>query len=218
MQEIMSASDGLLGYKDYNVADAWDNVLSKAMEETDNESKVVPLYRRWWASAAIGIIFLAAIGLMFSQEKALPTHFAAIDHIETFSLPDGSTIMLDKGSSADINDEFHLNPAVNFEGKAHFKVQKQEEGKTFKVHLSKGHIEVVGTQFTITNMLDHLEVSVNEGHVIYVLGNRKVDLFEGDKISVIDRDVLKTSGQIRNFNSWVFDRIVFKGASCEYFF
>ena len=210
MQEIMHASDGLLAYKEYNVDKAWDSVLSRSLETPSMEATVRPLYTRWWLAAAVGLFLVATVGMMMWNKEAFPTHFAANDQIEAYSLPDGSTVMLDLASTADIQESFSEEPIVSIAGKAHFKVQKQSEGKTFKVQLSKGHIEVVGTEFTITDLSDQLEVAVNEGHVVYVLGNRRIDLYPGDKISVIDRDVLKTSGQIKNFNSWVFDRIILK--------
>lgn len=213
MQQILLVSEGMTAYKDYNVDEAWDRVASQSISDKPKESKVLALYKSTWIAAAISLFLLAIISVFYINKQKVQTHFTALQQVETYALPDGSTIVLNQNSSADINEAFATNPIVNVEGKAYFNVEKQAEGKTFTVELNKGHIEVVGTAFTIINLPNQLEIAVNEGHVIYVLDNRRIDLHEGDKISVIDRDILKTSGQLRNFNSWVFNRLVFKGVS-----
>jgi transmembrane sensor len=213
IQQILLVSEDMAAYKEYNVNEAWDRVASRSISDNQKESKVLALYKNAWVAAAICLLLLATTSVIFFNKQKVQTHFTALEQVETYALPDGSKVVLNQNSSAEINKAFATEPTVNVEGKAYFNVEKQAEGKTFKVELNKGHIEVVGTEFTIINLPNQLEIAVKEGHVIYVLDNRRIDLHEGDKISVIDRDVLKTTGQLRNFNSWVFNRLVFKGTS-----
>jgi hypothetical protein len=86
---------------------------------------------------------------------------------QTFSLPDGSIVLLEKNSSIIVSEDFgKVNRTVLLKGKAFFKVVRNEK-KPFLVRMGNLVTEVLGTSFKVgsDNQNKSIEVAVISGKV-----------------------------------------------------
>lgn len=114
-------------------------------------------YAAWlYAAAAVA---LAAI--LFTQYENHTTRYLAYDVAQSFTLPDGSKVLLQPGSELTLKP--HLNPrGVRLDGTALFSVVKTD-GKPFTVKSQTSYVKVLGTVF----QMDGRRLDVFEGRVLF---------------------------------------------------
>jgi transmembrane sensor len=86
---------------------------------------------------------------------------------QTFRLPDGSTVLLEKNSSIVVSEDFgKVNRTVFLKGKGFFNVARNEK-KPFLVRMGNLVTEVLGTSFKVgaDNQNRSIEVAVSSGKV-----------------------------------------------------
>jgi len=83
-----------------------------------------------------------------------------------FTLPDGSAVWLNSGSSFSYPNKFDGERIVELTGEAYFNVEKQKE--PFKVKTKYGEVEVFGTQFNVKAYENdnHIETTLKSGEVL----------------------------------------------------
>ncbi|MGC4119943.1 MAG: FecR domain-containing protein [Myxococcales bacterium] len=68
-------------------------------------------------------------------------------------------------------------------GKVEFKVERQKPGRSVRVLVSGGAIEVVGTRFTVEQQAEHGRVMLHEGHIRFVAAAGNVrELLAGESL------------------------------------
>ena len=137
------------------------------------------------------------------------------DEIKTVSLPDGSTIWLNGGSSVHYNRKFSKNRHVFLTGEACFDV-KHDERHPFYVETSDITVKVLGTRFNMSAILtdDFVETTVEEGTVYlsslddsrtkklgYTLTSQMQSVFNKD-----DREYEVKNVNAAVFTSWRYGR------------
>lgn len=160
----------------------FEGIIARINE--DSETDVEPKIRRikhnfTWRSIAASIIFLIAfgIGMYYLGEKNINDTIMADNNASTIqvplgsqstiSLPDGSIVTLNSGSTIRYSNSFgKKDRELQLEGEAFFEVFRNEE-KPFIVYAKKSAIEVLGTTFNVKAYGDEdfLETTLVEGSV-----------------------------------------------------
>ena len=133
----------------------WDIIQKRIIQQGSKSVSFIPEkknpMRIIWRVAA-GLVILLTIGFLLKQiifdTPATIEVLASNDVLET-TLPDGSDISLNKGSSISYPKEFSGSTReVELNGEAHFEVEHNPE-KPFIVSAGDLRVEVLGTKFYI---------------------------------------------------------------------
>ncbi|MCX7985795.1 MAG: FecR family protein [Bacteroidales bacterium] len=121
----------------------------------------------------------------------------------SYSLPDGSEVLLNACSKINFSRYWFLNPReIILEGEAFFRVKK---GKTFIVKGHAGHrVEVVGTQFNVNSRDSIFSVTCFEGtvKVTHRLG-KSIMLIKGETSTIKGTEfTFKKLNQISSIPAW----------------
>ena len=121
-------------------------------------------------AAAACLVAAAGLAVWFSLappkavDKLLADHATAIGERRALTLADGSTMILDADSAADVSIDGGRREVVLRRGRAFFDVAKT--GAPFTVKAAQGEIRVVGTRFEVARVGDCAAVvTVEEGAV-----------------------------------------------------
>lgn len=131
-------------------------------DRSDRIAGWIQSYGRY-AAAAVALIVIGTAFLFLPQTAEAP-----YGEMVEITLPDGSEIELNSGSTVQFNRLFGFtNRSITLNGEGYFSVKNNEE--PFRV-LANGTItEVLGTKFNVRSWSDHPEnetiVTVAEGHV-----------------------------------------------------
>ncbi len=142
------------------------------------------------------------------------TEIKTVSGKKEISLPDGSTVVLNRQSKIRYADNFEKERIVYLSGEAFFDV-KPHAGQSFVVQANLSKTKVVGTSFIIKSYKAEVYDEINvvsgkvsfdqikgKGNEILILAGNKGTLKE-DRI---EQSVIKDA----NYNSWLTEKIVFK--------
>lgn len=121
-----------------------------------------------WYAAAASLVFLVAAGIYLftiTGDKVIHTSYG---ERRIVTLPDNSTVVLNGNSSLRYSRDWTANEdrTVQLEGEAFFAVKHTEDHNRFIVKASGNlTIEVLGTQFNVTNRKGETNVVLQEGSV-----------------------------------------------------
>jgi ferric-dicitrate binding protein FerR (iron transport regulator) len=198
VKEWIAADDANLAY--YNqFKKIWDNSRELALNTTVDENKAWQRFQQrihpapvrrisfGWMKIAAAIIIVAGIGLSaywILREPAKEMTVLAHQVVKNDTLPDGSIVTINKGSSISYLSKFRgkTRPVV-LKGEAFFNVTPDRE-KPFIISVNDVQVTVVGTSFNIKDINGSTEVVVETGIVKVTTGGRTVELNAGERIRV----------------------------------
>ncbi|MDR1683304.1 MAG: FecR domain-containing protein [Candidatus Symbiothrix sp.] len=212
--------------KTINVEKAYNKVAAEANlpMQPEKQAWYIP-FRRYAAAAAI-FIPLAVLSVFLINRLPKPVDIAEVHYQKVMSpnnerteitLPDGSVVVLNVGSSLEYPRDFSGNRrTVNLEGEAYFQVQK-DPAKPFIVHTKKMDIEVLGTKFNVNAYPDQSEIrtTLEEGKVkVTISDNDKTSdrlLMPNEEISLNleTGDIVKKQVNAPDASSWLTGKIAF---------
>lgn len=166
--------------------------LEQSLETTINKldqskkGKVIRFRPFIYAISAAASVLLI-IGLFFNKVS----YTSAPGQQLAVTLPDGSTVDLNAGSSLTHQRFFWSNDrGVRLDGEAFFKVAK---GSNFTVTTQLGKIEVLGTEFNVKGREKLFEVSCYEGKVrVSTTDNQQTVLEKGDAVTLKDKKLIQS--------------------------
>ncbi len=147
------------------------------------------IYSRKWAVAASVILLLSAgtyLGLPYFMSKGKanePTWLSVSNELKdpkTVQMPDGSTIVLNVGSTLQYPDRFDQR-IIKLRGEAYFEVQP-DPAKPFEVYFgTSSKVKVLGTSFNISapDNSQKLSVTVLSGKVSFEANERQSVVLQG---------------------------------------
>lgn len=162
----------------------WQNI-TKAIQtpqitatagELPSEDKIIAfnLFGSWAKIAASIVLFISIGGLLLWLKQAPARKPAAIVYTTNFgetrqiTLPDSSVVFLNANSKLTIYQvsDKEADREATLTGEAFFSVVHTQNKQKFKVNLSKrAQVEVLGTEFTVTNRPNLARVVLNRGKV-----------------------------------------------------
>jgi len=165
-----------------------------------------------WRAAAV---VLVAIGLYFIVPGNDPIEIrTSIGEKTEISLPDGSIVNLNSGSTISYNEgDWNNNRELSLTGEAFFRVKK---GSKFSVSTNQGKVTVLGTQFNVFDRSGIYDVTCAEGKVQVEHGNEIYILSQNQGVRDVQGSVENYDDQISEGPSWVNDISTFRGIPLKY--
>lgn len=185
-----------------------------ALKETSTSQKTIKLYRALLTAAAVLLIGLV-IGSVFYVQSQIPE--VITQNINTpnggktqFTLPDGSIVWLNSGTTFSYPDRFKDERMVELDGEAYFEVEKQKD--PFIVKTSFGEVEVLGTSFNVKAYKGEAFVTTLEsGSVSYTNpSGRKAILKPGSQVVYNSNKFFTQRVDTEIFTSWKDGKLIFR--------
>lgn len=171
-----------------------------------------PLLVNYGIAASV-VLLIAVVAFWYADKTRtpIPVVHGSIDKIDTVSLSDNSTIILNRNSLASVPLEF-VGDTRELElrgGDAFFSVTKDPE-KPFIIHANFADIKVLGTQFNVSVHEGVVEVDVNEGVVQVITATDSMVINKGFSASF--RQFQSAVIENSDANNWAYasQKLVFK--------
>ena len=210
VKQWLVADDDNLAY--YNqLRKIWDESeqLAPAMTVDENiawqkfQRKIHPgLVRRarfGWVRIAAAVAIIIGIGFLAYwalNDRVKEMTVAAQQTPLTDILPDGSLVIVNKGSSISYPSKFKgKTRQVALEGEAFFNVTPGKE-KPFIISINDVQISVVGTSFNVKNINGNTEVVVESGIVKVSRGGKSVELNANEKLLAEAKDSVMVKEEV----------------------
>lgn len=177
---VLNLQEGAEKLQEEEKALMWANIQARKVhaapsDDTFGYSDRGGFMRNWRYLSGIAacVTALLLIGAVLFLSKAtdpvkLVSHVTQFGEIKNIALPDGSTVVLNANSQVSFADNFdtHEVREVLLKGEAFFSVSHKSNNQKFKVKLAENiHVEVLGTQFTVTSRPEKTRVVLSEGKV-----------------------------------------------------
>jgi transmembrane sensor len=124
------------------------------------------------------------------------------------ALPDGSVVVLNANSTLKLSEDWDTDREVWLKGEAYFAVQKKTNPTDasrrykFTVHTSTLDVNVVGTQFTVSER-EKTTVVLNEGIIELSVDDKNIAMKPGDKVEVSSgKALLQETVNPRVYSAW----------------
>ena len=202
---------------DINLDKEWDRFKASSGE---SETKVVEISQpsnsefHWMrVAAAVTLLIASGVAINYFISKPEMVVIETADNVKTITLPDGSTVDLNKNSLLSYPENFgENNRNISFNGEALFSVTPGKD-KPFIISVNETLVEVLGTTFNVMGFKDSqtVEVIVEEGTVGFSDLENAVELSAGER-GVYTRssgELTETINEDANFLSWKTRKIVF---------
>jgi transmembrane sensor len=147
---------------------------------------------------AASVIVIAGIGLIawLVTNNSKPITILAKQAVLNDTLPDGSVVTINKGSSISYNSKLKGETRkLELKGEAFFNVTPNKE-KPFVISVNDVQITVVGTSFNVKNINGNTEVVVETGIVQVTRGGKTVELKANEKTEVHAQDSILNKEQV----------------------
>ena len=192
LQQVWEASRQLALQSGVDENKAWDRFRQRIGQP---EQVSMPQRRSaWWriAAAAVLVMAVSLAGYLFFGKENVPQELIvqATQQVVNDTLPDGSTITLNKNSSISYPERFTGDTrSIAMKGEAFFHVAP-DKSKPFIISVNDVTVTVVGTSFNIKSETAGTEVVVETGIVRVTHGGKTIELKAGEKILVAGTDSL----------------------------
>ena len=192
----------------------WKQVYAKTLANQQTPS--------YWRTAAvwIGILLVSGLGIFWLLTTSDEFTQNTMAQKEAFTLPDGSTVVLNKHSSFSYQVTEVGDREVNLQGEGFFEVtQQKKEDSTdakFTVYTKTATIEVVGTSFNVSESDQKTQVVLSTGKVKVTSPEQAVIRLEpGELVEVglqqLSLEKKKVNSQL--YASWVEGQTAFEQAT-----
>ncbi len=219
LNEMITEEADLSFLKDYDTFDtssAWNKIDAQIQEDTKPKAKQFSLILKVAAVGAVLLFSLFAIQPMLSGDSASGLEMMAYENKGELNLPDGSLLLVDKGSSVEYNkDAFNNNRMLAFEGRAYFDIAKSTEGKNFIIESEDLTVEILGTEFEINTLVDNPSVIVTEGKVKVTTATESMILVANESVHIENGKIIKDTHSSPNIKSWFTGEIAFESVTMD---
>jgi ferric-dicitrate binding protein FerR (iron transport regulator) len=131
----------------------------------------------------------------------------------SFSLPDGTQVWLNSGSTLTFPGSFGKQRPVSLKGEAYFEVVKSEI--PFTVNTDKGKVTVKGTSFDVKAYPDEEFVTTLERGKVEVAAaatNNRTELKPGQQAQISDGKIVVKEVDPQQYTSWKDGKLIFRKA------
>lgn len=215
----------------------WDQSLNKDEEPKVQESQIfnriiqqilqddatsalrkVKIYSISLQIAAILVIGLIFSSIWFYRQSNKTTGFEQLQTVSIpygaktkLSMPDGSTVWLNSGSTLSYSNNFSKKREVELKGEAFFEVQKNNI--PFEVNTNFGKIRVLGTGFNVLAYPESGFVTTLVHGSVQIDSKRNTQrqmLEPGQQVELVGNNLVKTTVETDLFTSWKDGKMIFK--------
>lgn len=163
--------------------------------------------------AAAVLVIIAGAALMYLLLPPAMMQVETQADAREIRLPDGSTVVLNRFSTLRYARDFGEHErAVTLTGEAFFEVEPDAQ-KPFHVAAGPGHVEVLGTSFSVTAGREALQVIVATGLVAVAVEKQQVRLKAGERADYrAGSGLTPSTNQDLNYLAWRTRALVFEAA------
>lgn len=194
----------------------WERIeLSTQSAEPKMLSKVrqlLPIKLLWqnWnrvAAVFIGALLMSPLLFLMIKQSQTIEYQTAFGETRTIQLPDGSQVILNANSTLGVKKNWKTDRDVWLSGEAFFSVREKpvisaESGKVlakFTVHTSQASVQVLGTQFNVSDRSENTTVVLHSGKINLKLENQKDTIrMQPGELVTYNRNEEKTTRKVVN--------------------
>lgn len=199
-----------------NVEQEWQHFLTKVGDTPVRQMHPVGTHNIFLKIAAAILLLLATTAILYYYSlKTAGITINTTANIEKLSLPDGSTVIINRNSQIVYDDNFgEANRNISLSGEAFFEV-KRNETLPFIIAARETRIEVLGTSFNVLayDSLSDVQVTVKTGKVKFAIPRLKkaVELHAGEKGTfAVNAEVLSgNENDDINYQAWNTHQLAF---------
>lgn len=186
----------------------WQQFKSKLIQPQKSRK----IFYYW--SAAASIIILVGVLSIFKLNNLPATVYQSQNSLQKISLPDNSTVVLNKFSKLVVNNKFNRsNRSVLLDGEAYFEI-KRDSLLPFEISANNGAtVKVLGTRFNLKTNEKESNLDVFSGSVGFLKNNTEqwviVKTGEQIKYNVAENIITPVATLNCNANSWNTGSFVF---------
>lgn len=179
---IWEASNAVQLPSSVNEHEAWQR-LKKRTETAGNRPGIIGQFGKLKYAAAI-VLAIGLSYLFWDRMSSTPVLLATTNEIKTDTLPDGSSVTLNKNSAISYAGKLKgAKRKIKLKGEAFFNVVA-DKNKPFVVEVNDITVTVLGTSFNIKETDGKTEVIVETGAVQVTRNKKSVILKEQEKLIV----------------------------------
>ncbi|HEX5654938.1 MAG TPA: FecR domain-containing protein [Chitinophagaceae bacterium] len=189
-------------------------ILHSRMYQAATANPVVAMNsrKRWLWTAAAAILLIVAGYSFWNMGQPAPVLDTAYGQISDNQLPDGSTMILNANSTAELSKGWDegKDREVWLKGEAFFKVTRTPQKSRFIVHTDNLDVIVTGTQFNVSHRDNKTAVLLTEGSVtIRTHDGKELAMKPGDYVEMADQLVERTATNEDYILAWKESKLAF---------
>jgi len=203
---------------DISVNQEWEKFKDTIEKKESPVRKLVSENQtRPWLRIAATLLLVIASGFTINYFifRSTDVKFQTSDTTQSFTLPDGSTIILNKHTELSYTSSFgETKRIVTLKGEAFFEIERDTQ-KPFVINIGNAEVVVLGTSFNVQGYDDRkeIEVTVQSGLVKFSVAevNKVVKLEAGQRgiYSKASKDLKSDDSIDLNFMAWNTRKLVF---------
>ena len=189
---------------------AWTELQAR-IQALDNSTPVRSIKPWVWMASAAAVAALVVSIFFIKPNAQYFAYTTANKQTKQINLPDGSTAMLNAGSSINFSDDWSEERVLNLEGEAFFTVKK---GSRFKVFTKYGEVQVLGTSFNVSARPENFDVICETGRVLVKSGSEELIITPGLQASLSNGKLIQNTAGHKG-NSWMDGQFIFEEEPLE---
>ncbi|MFD1816604.1 ferric-dicitrate binding protein FerR, regulates iron transport through sigma-19 [Pseudarcicella hirudinis] len=203
------------------MAEVWSKIQDQIAEEEKPEGLIIKLISKpnffKYAASFVGLLCCIGLYVMLFQRTENTVIVTHEGETKSVRLPDGSTVVLNSNSSIEWSGAWKPQQAreVTLTGEGYFSVTHQQNHQKFIVKTpDKLKVEVLGTEFTVSEKINKTRVVLNSGKVKLYLDNDDNSLImkPGELVEVSNdagREVTRRNVVPEVYSTWKDNLFVF---------
>jgi transmembrane sensor len=191
---------------------AWE-IAGGELPNMPGPVKVVRPQRRYLMVGAIAGSFVVAVtvAMFFPRSEAFAT---GLGEQRRIALDDGSTLLLDTSTTAEVTLRPHRREIKLIKGRAHFEVAK-DANRPFVVSVGKQQVVAVGTAFDVGLEGDRASVLLTHGKVVVEDPAGRRTMVPGDRLVFQSGGVIADKPDLESLTAWATGRTVFESRTLK---
>jgi transmembrane sensor len=148
------------------------------------------------------------------SERVNSTIYAPLGSRISFTLPDGTTGMLNSGSSISYSTPFNNDRRLTLSGEGWFEVKHDEE-HPFIINALNTSVKALGTSFNLSAYKEenYVEIVLNSGKIQFIdkRSNEAILILPNERLILKDGKIEKTVIDTSKYNGWTKGKLIFRG-------
>ncbi|MEP2668408.1 MAG: FecR domain-containing protein [Cyclobacteriaceae bacterium] len=208
---------------DIDVEKEWNHFVKEAEQKGKTIEFNPQTKSGMWLRIAAALLLVIASGVVINYfvGKGREHIYQTAENTEIISLPDGSTVSLNRNSILTVKNSFDdKNREVELLGEAFFEVVPDSQ-RPFTIQVGEAQVTVLGTSFNVQNLDSRNEVEVIVETGIVKLGsneiNQSVELKAGEKgvFRKNEKEIISNQNTDVNFLSWKTKTVIFNNTDLK---
>ena len=178
-----------------------DKAFEEFKQKTKKKSIIIPLWQKISAVAAVALIAIVSLSILSKTDVNTITIQNTEMAVQTVTLPDGSTIYLQKDASVTYPEKFENDSrTISATGNIFCEIF-HDESAPFSLTDNDLHITVLGTSFQV-NTRDSVFVFVETGKVRVSAGEQNAVITAGERADWNNKKLICSKNTEVNLLSW----------------